>query len=313
MQPSPFFTIVIPTYNREDLLPKSIGSILGQTFTDWEIIVVDNFSSDSTPEVMKRYQNDSRIHYFRNERNMERAYSRNVGLRHGTGEFLTLLDSDDLMYSNCLRDAFEYAQKNRSVRVFHNLYEMIDSAGNPSAKRRFPPIRNQYKQICKANFLSCIGVFLGKEVYTKFFFTEDLKMIGSEDYEIWFRVLSRYQVGRINKVNCGVREHLNRSVYSSMYENLEYQRQQLVCMIGNDPIMKAKYGHYIGYVNANYFFHQAIHSLHKQKHAEAWREFRQSLTNGKGMLFSKRFAGFLKSFLLSIFKKRSEAVEKVIQ
>jgi len=299
---SPFFTVVIPTYNRADLLPQSIQSVLNQIFQDFEIIVVDNFSSDNTREVMKQYESDPRIHYFRNEQNMERAYSRNVGLHNGKGEFLTLLDSDDLMYSNCLQDAFDHVQADKSSLVFHNLYEMVDQDGKPSDKKNFPSIRNQYKLICKGNFLSCIGVFLNRQVYKKFFFTEDLKMIGSEDYEIWFRVLAHHKLGRINKVNCGVREHPNRSVYSSMYENLEYQRQQLVSMIGIDPAMKEKYWPYVGYINANYFFHQAIHSLHKRKRKEAWNEFMQSLAEGKGMFFSKRFFAFLRRFFLSVFR-----------
>ena len=87
---SPFFTVVIPTYNRADLLPLSIQSVLNQTFQDFEVVVVDNCSTDNTSQVMKQYTNDSRVRYFRNEQNMERGFSRNVGFHNGDGEFLTL-------------------------------------------------------------------------------------------------------------------------------------------------------------------------------------------------------------------------------
>lgn len=294
---SPFFTVVIPTYNRADLLPLSIQSVLNQTFQDFEVVVVDNCSTDNTSQVMKQYTNDSRVRYFRNEQNMERGFSRNVGFHNGDGEFLTLLDSDDLMYENCLLDGYDYIQQNLEVKVFHNLYEMIDETGRPTKRKKFMPIRNQYKQLCQGNFLSCIGIFLNKEVYKKFFFTEDLKMIGSEDYEIWFRILAHYKVGRIEKVNCGIREHVGRSVYSSMYENLEYQRKELNQLIDNDAVLKERYGKYWGYVDANYYFHEAMYSLHKKEKETARKQFLQAATKGNGFVFSKRFLAFIKNYL----------------
>ena len=303
MKYSPFFTVVIPTYNRADLLPEAIQSVLNQTCKDFEIIVVDNFSSDNTTEVMEAFTKDSRIKYFRNDKNMERAYSRNVGLRHGEGKFLTLLDSDDIMYPDCLQDALDYTKSNLEKKVFHNLYEFVDQNGKPTKPVHLPEIRNQYKAICKSNFLSCIGVFIHAEVYQRFFFTEDLKMIGSEDYEIWFRILGYYEVGRIKKVNCGIREHLGRSVYSSMYENLGYQKDQIIKLIQKDPILLSRYSKYIGYIHANFYFHQAIYNLHKKQKLEAFTQFAKSIIKGKGMLLSKRFPAFIKNFAFSIFKK----------
>lgn len=292
----PFFTVVIPTYNRADLLPFSIQSVLKQTCQSFEIIVVDNFSSDNTSEVMKQYEHDPRIFYHRNEKNMERGYSRNVGFHNGKGEFLTLLDSDDLMYENCLQDAYEYVQQNPNSKVFHNLFEMVNQSGKPIKSFKFAPIENQHKQICQGNFLSCIGIFLNREVYKNFFFTEDLKMIGSEDYEIWFRILAHYKVGRVNKVNCGIREHLGRSVYSSMYENLEYQRKELISLIDQNDKLKESYGRYKGYINTNYYFHEAMYSLHKKQKSVAWKQFMKTVTQGQGFVFSRRFLAFIKNY-----------------
>jgi glycosyltransferase involved in cell wall biosynthesis len=302
MNKPPFFTVVIPTYNRADLLPESIRSVLNQTCTDFEIIVVDNFSSDDTPAVMEAFLKDERIRYFRNDKNMERAYSRNVGFRNARGRFLTLLDSDDIMYPNCLQDAKDYTVSG-TEKVFHNLYEFIDQDGKPTKPIHLPEIDNQYKAICKSNFLSCIGVFVHEEIYERFFFTEDLRMIGSEDYEIWFRILGYYKVGRIKKVNCGIREHLGRSVYSSMYENLGYQKDQIIGIIQKDPVLLGKYKNYIGYIHANYYFHQAIHSLHKGEKSRAFNYFVKSVVKGKGMLQSKRSPAFIKNFALRFFKK----------
>lgn len=303
---APFFSVVIPTYNRADLLPASIQSVLEQRFIDFEIIVVDNCSTDNTADVMTAYEKDSRITYIANKKNMERAYSRNVGFKNARGRFVTLLDSDDIMYPHCLFDAHTFVNENPGKKFFHNLYEKIDQDGKPSKTINFLKISNQYKQICKGNFLSCIGVFMHEDIYRNFFFSEDLRMIGSEDYEIWFRVLAHYELGRIEGINCGIREHLGRSVYSSMYDNLEYQRWQIIGMIEGDPVLHEKYKNYIGYINTNYYYHQAIHSLQMNKRYMAVRFLGKSIIKGKGVFFSKRFFAFIKNLSLSFFRKSTK-------
>lgn len=90
----PFFSIIIPTYNRAHRLPKAIASILDQTFEDYELIIIDDASTDKTEELIKTY-NDPRIHYIKNETNQERCNSRNTGIKAAKGEYICFLDSDD--------------------------------------------------------------------------------------------------------------------------------------------------------------------------------------------------------------------------
>ncbi len=88
-------SIVIPTYNRERLISKAVESILGQTYKDWELFVVDDGSKDGTAEVMKAYcEKDPRVHYLYKE-NGGQGTARNVGIRSAKGEYLAFLDSDD--------------------------------------------------------------------------------------------------------------------------------------------------------------------------------------------------------------------------
>jgi hypothetical protein len=82
-----------------------------------------------------------------------------------------------------------------------------------------------------------------------------------------------------------------------MYENLEYQRQELINLINFDKILKDKYCAYIGYINANYFFHEAMYSLHKGDKKLALKQFGSAILKGKGFLFSKRSLGFARNFL----------------
>lgn len=90
----PYFSIIIPAYNRAKFLPVAINSVLAQTFSDWELIVVDDHSTDNTKEVMASYR-DPRIKYEWNEKNIERSASRNKGISTAMGDYICFLDSDD--------------------------------------------------------------------------------------------------------------------------------------------------------------------------------------------------------------------------
>ncbi|RIJ42775.1 glycosyltransferase family 2 protein [Pontibacter oryzae] len=97
----PLFSIITPTYNRADLLPEMIQSVLDQTFADWELLIIDDGSVDHTADVVKAYTTDSRIKYIKKE-NSGAADSRNVGADCAVGSFLVFLDSDDIALENWL-------------------------------------------------------------------------------------------------------------------------------------------------------------------------------------------------------------------
>ncbi|GIV76554.1 MAG: hypothetical protein KatS3mg050_0948 [Litorilinea sp.] len=90
----PTFTVIIPTHNRAHLLPRAIRSVLAQTFTDFELIVVDDASTDETPQVVASVQ-DGRIIYLRHEENRGAAATRNTGICHARGKYVAFLDDDD--------------------------------------------------------------------------------------------------------------------------------------------------------------------------------------------------------------------------
>ena len=89
----PFFSVVIPTYNRAHLIKETIESVQKQTFSDWELIIVDDGSTDDTKSVVKSVD-DKRIQYVFQE-NAERSVARNNGFRHAKGQYICFLDSDD--------------------------------------------------------------------------------------------------------------------------------------------------------------------------------------------------------------------------
>jgi glycosyltransferase involved in cell wall biosynthesis len=99
--PTPKFTIVTPTYNRETLVQITIQSIIDQTYQDWELLIIDDGSTDNTEQAIQPFLKDGRISYFK-KANSGQADSLNFGVSHATGEFIIFLDSDDHAYPNWL-------------------------------------------------------------------------------------------------------------------------------------------------------------------------------------------------------------------
>jgi glycosyltransferase involved in cell wall biosynthesis len=124
---NPKFTIVTPTYNREDLVQITIHSIINQTFKDWELIIVDDGSTDNTEEIIQKYLEDPRIRYIK-KANSGQAHSLNVGASHAKGDFITFLDSDDEAYSNWLEVVNANIKEDTPVVCVGAIRKLIDGS-----------------------------------------------------------------------------------------------------------------------------------------------------------------------------------------
>jgi glycosyltransferase involved in cell wall biosynthesis len=113
----PSFSIIIPTFNRGNIVLRAIQSILAQTSNDWELILVDDGSTDDTLQIVSPYIEKSKIIYFFQE-NAGVSQARNLGVEKSTGEWLIFLDSDDELTNNALRFFDEQIQKNNSIDLF---------------------------------------------------------------------------------------------------------------------------------------------------------------------------------------------------
>lgn len=118
------------THNRAKFLSEAIDSVLLQSFKDWELIIIDDNSTDNTEELIKKYQeNDERIKYFKNEVNLGIAKSRNKALENSQGKYIAVLDSDDIWFdSDKLKKQFEILEKDNYVLVGSGVME-IDEDG----------------------------------------------------------------------------------------------------------------------------------------------------------------------------------------
>ncbi|MDB5274330.1 MAG: hypothetical protein JWO58_2697 [Chitinophagaceae bacterium] len=243
MATTPFFTIVIPTYNRAGLILNTLETVFSQSFQDYEVIVVDNCSTDNTYELLMPLIAAGKITFIQHDKNYERAKSRNTGIQHARGNYLTYLDSDDFMYEDNLKDAFHFIEQEPRYKVFHNLYELVNANKQKVSSYSFKPLRNPRKQITTGNFLSCIGVFVSREVYTAVAWDETPILTGSEDYDYWLRVIAFFpQVGRIEKVNSGILEHPARTVNTSDLEQTKKRFEYFFNKIDKDPVYVNGFG-----------------------------------------------------------------------
>ena len=190
---APFFSVVVPTYNRAHILSRSIGSVLGQTFEDFELIIVDNGSTDNTQGWLQENYQDKRIVYFYQEGSGTPASPRNTGISLAKGEWVCFLDSDDKWNEDKLHSLFSAIEIDDTIDVIcHNEFtynEMDDSTGR--MLKYGPATSNMYKDmLCFGNRLSTsatsIKVKFLRDKQLKFNESTDLSMV--EDYDLWLNL-----------------------------------------------------------------------------------------------------------------------------
>ena len=191
-------SVIIPTHNRAHVVDRAIGSVLRQTYQNFEIIVVDDASTDSTEEVVKRF-GDSRIRYLRHEQNYGAPWARNSGAKVARGEYLAFLDSDDVWYPKLLE---------RQLAVLVSLPPavgmiccgMIRKEGN-SCRVLIPGTRGlgfdnnliHGNGICTSSFVVRKTAFQAVEGF-------DVKFSSFQDFDFLLRMTAKYQVAAINEV-----------------------------------------------------------------------------------------------------------------
>jgi glycosyltransferase involved in cell wall biosynthesis len=215
----PLFSIIIPTYNRGHLIAKTVDSVLAQTCKDYEIIVIDDKSTDNTYEVLQPYIKNQSIRYFLNEQNSERAISRNRGIDEAKGKYISLLDSDDILFPGCLTAASELLLKYPDCNFFHGKFVFINEKQEIISKQTYPEPGNVYKEIMKGNYISNIGFFLKAETAKELRVDENPVFRGVEDYDFIIRAIAVCGGARmIDRYDCAVLMHPQRSVFTDEWD-----------------------------------------------------------------------------------------------
>lgn len=179
-------SVIMAAYNAERTIEQSIRSVLNQTYTHFEIIVIDDCSKDHTAEIVRRIsKEDQRVKLLKNPENKGVSYTRKHGLENACGEWLAILDSDDEWQPEKLEKQIAL-QKTTNAQLLYTGSGFMDEVGNRLAWNLQVPEKLKYKQLLKQNLLSNSSALVKKELYEKYYVIGDDM---HEDFAIWLGIL----------------------------------------------------------------------------------------------------------------------------
>lgn len=180
-----YISIITPVYNASKYIEETIKSVLKQTHHDWELILVNDCSTDDSLEIIKKYEQcDKRIRVIELQHNSGVAHARNTGIESSKYEYLAFLDSDDLWTPDKLKIQVEYIEKTGNKFTFTGCC-LINDEGLSLEKIRHVPSEVTYKQLLKGNIIPCSSVVIAKNIIGSI----RQKKIGHEDYAFWLTIL----------------------------------------------------------------------------------------------------------------------------
>jgi glycosyltransferase involved in cell wall biosynthesis len=284
--PDPYFSVVIPTYNRASFIQAAIDSVLRQSYRDFEIIVVDDGSTDHTESVVRSVLDD-RLRYLRKP-NGERGAARNFGTREARGTYVTFLDSDDTVYPHHLQTAYDFLRAH-PVEICHLGFDMKDTNG--AVVRTSPGLVDINRQILSGNVLSCNGVFVLKEVLLQNPFSEDRALSSLEDWELWIRLGARYTIHSVKGITSTIIHHEERSVVSGNPSTIETKVNRFITAVTKDPVNQKQFGQKLRQTVASANSYAALHlRLAGATRSEVWSHFKKAVLLQPGILFTRRSA-----------------------
>lgn len=190
-RPCGFVSIILPTYNRAYCLDRTIQAVLDQTYENWELIVIDNHSTDLTIQLIESYH-ESRIKVVSIHNHGNIAASRNKGLREAQGQYLAFLDSDDWWRPDKLEKSLRALETGADFVYHHSIVTREDATGTLHYKRvnawqvRSPVFEDL---LLNGNPICCSSVVVRKCLFDKIGgFSEEPELIATEDYDAWLRL-----------------------------------------------------------------------------------------------------------------------------
>jgi len=193
-----FVSVIIPTYNYGKYLRESVGSALGQTCPPDEVIVVDDGSTDGTPEVMRTLLADARLRYIRNEKNQGVAHARNLGIRISRGDVIGFLDADDIWRRDKLQLQLPLFQNPR-VGVVYSLSEFFDQTG-VVPHRHVRVYRGQILHALMTHNIVCASSAMVRRECFERVGLFDPSLPPAEDFDLWLRVaVEGYEFDYVNE------------------------------------------------------------------------------------------------------------------
>ncbi|MEE8432314.1 MAG: glycosyltransferase [Candidatus Desulfatibia sp.] len=188
-------SVIIPTYNRAAMLKEAVDSVLAQDYPNFELIVIDDGSTDSTPKILNTYQDDVTV-IRRNNLGVSRA--RNAGIRAASGQFIAFLDSDDLWLPQKLSNQVEFFNLNPEALICQTEEIWIRNSVRVNPKKRHKKVSGMiFEPSLELCLVSPSAVMMQRSLFeTVGLFDESLP--ACEDYDLWLRISCRYPIHLID-------------------------------------------------------------------------------------------------------------------
>ena len=208
MEKQPLVSVIIPCYNGEKFIGEAIESVINQTYKNWELIIVDDGSTDNSKIIIKQYCSDERIRYIQHKKNKGIPATRNTGIKASKGEYIALLDQDDKwVYDKLTVQLKEFNKTGPEIGLLFGNIKVFNSEKNEikkadSLKIKLEQLNRQeiIKLLFFNNFIPSITVMFKRECIKEVGSFDENITWGGDDHDLWLRLANKFKFAYINKV-----------------------------------------------------------------------------------------------------------------
>lgn len=191
MLSAPKISVVMPVYNAAPYLKESVDSILNQTFSDFEFVIIDDCSTDESYNILKSYaEKNQRIKLYKNDINYKQAYTRNIGIKNSRGKYIIFMDADDIALPERLLKQFEFMESNQDIDIAGVWYIAYDRDMSNILYEQKDPLEHWEIVINMHLFRNALAqyVIVRRHVFDIVIYDALYKNL-AEDYELWLRAI----------------------------------------------------------------------------------------------------------------------------
>ena len=215
----PLVSIITPCYNSEKFISESILSVLNQTYSNWELIIVDDASTDSSAIIVSDFAlKDTRIHFIQLEKNSGTGVARNKALEQAKGDYIAFLDADDLWKPEKLQKQLDFMQEHQLPFSF-SYYECINEAGEQLNKRVEAPLNLSYRQLFFCNY---VGNLTGIYSVKHFGKITNNSVRKRQDWMQWLTILKQIKETKIVPESLAYYRLRENSISASKFDLVKY-------------------------------------------------------------------------------------------
>lgn len=228
-------SVVMPSHNVESFISHSIESVIDQTYTKWELIIVNDCSNDATPTIVERYLKDERIKLINNKENLGGAGSRNVAISAAKGRYIAFLDADDIWLPDKLEKQIAFMQQH-AIGFSFTGYSTITEQDELMDKIEVPA-RVNFSKLLKHNYIGCLTAIYDTQPFGKVYMPLVRKR---QDFALWLELLKRFDCAYGLNENLGYYRIRAGSLSASKADAFKYY-WRVLRQVGECNVFSASY------------------------------------------------------------------------